>query len=58
MKNGVIAGYPIEDVRVELVLVLIMTLILLRWLLKLLDLWLYKKHVKKLPGSYGANDER
>ena len=47
LKNGVIAVYPIEDIRVELVFDLIMMLIHLKWHLKLQVLWQYKEACKK-----------
>ena len=47
LKNGIIAGYPIEDVRVELILVHIMMLIHLKWHLRLQVRWQFRMLVKK-----------
>ena len=57
LKNGVLAGYPIEDVRVELVFGSYHDVDSSRLHSKLQDPWLFRRDAKKLLCPYGTYDE-
>ena len=57
LKNGVIAGYPIEDVRVELIFGSYHDVDSSKWHSKLQVRWQFRRPVKRLPKINGADYE-